>query len=46
MATEITQRFDIYTAAADGTDVQQVSHMKGGGFPTQVDWGSAPIVAN
>lgn len=44
MATETTQRFDIYTAAADGTDVERVTHVMGGGFPKQVDWGSAPVV--
>jgi Tol biopolymer transport system component len=46
MFTPSAGKFDIYTSAADGTDVQRVTDVLGGGFPTQVDWGSAPIGAN
>ena len=44
MATATTQKFDIYTAAADGTDVQRVTDVQG--FPKNADWGSAPIVGS
>jgi Tol biopolymer transport system component len=42
MATVSTQKFDIYTAAADGTDVERVTDARG--FVKNPDWGSAPVV--
>ena len=42
MATESTQQFDIYTTAADGTDLQGVTDSRA--LERYLDWGPAPLV--
>lgn len=42
MVTKSTQRFDIYTTAPDGTDLQRITNSPA--LERYIDWGPAPIV--